>query len=377
MGALAGDVASDLLAAAGGAAHAVGAFEAADAQFVRALDAAARSTAGEDVLRRRIALLFRRYDALLPLGRYATLRQVLAELDGLIPDRDDERLRARLGSCFAHVAFIHHNDNAAGIAFASRSLAAAERFGDARLVIATRFYLGQLHYAAGDLERSAVVLARNVELLPLTPATPRFDRFFGIISRSWSAFPLADLGRLDEARGRCDDALAAAESSDEPVGLLAALLGFAHVEWSAGRFAEALRVIDRARGLPEYDVLFQWRAPFDTVRGAVLVALDRANEAHAVLQTIVDEKERIGMMGHHVPALAHLADALHRLGRHAQARRAIAAALDRARERGERGFGALALRIADRIGRPGIERGRRSEIDGGAGAAAGGAGDGR
>ncbi len=334
--------AADYFARAGARAFETAAFEEAAALFERALQACEPLAGDPATDRQRLRLLFRLHDALLPLGRYRPMREVLERAERLASPAGDRLALARVYSYQGHFAWIARADNDAAAGYALRSLDLARELGNRQLQIANRFYLGQIEYSRGRLRESVEAFRPNLEAIGTSAGVPRFERFFGISSMGWAVFPLADLGRFDEAASLAAEALAAAEASGDPLLLIPTWFGQAHLHWSRGDFEAAIAVCERFAAEPGTKGLLQWYVPLTTLLAASLAHTGALARALDLFEEVASLHERVGLVAHESFTYATQADALRLAGRVDDAVRAAQKALRLARERSEEGFAALA-----------------------------------
>ena len=345
------DKAADCLTRAGQRAASAAAFEEAATLFDRALQANARLGEGGAERKDRLRLLFRLHDALLPIGRYARLHGVLMQAESLAAEAADPAAQARALSYMAHYLWIARGDNDSAFDYAMRSVDLARASGREDLAIAGRFYLGQIENTRGNHEASIAALGQNIERLCIDASASRYDAYFTVTSRSWSVWPLSQLGLFDEAAALADQALAAAKASGDTILMLAALHGFTHLHWLRGDLDRAVEVGNKAMALPGMrdHTLLQWSASIGWPLAAALLRAGQLQRGTQLIEELIATCAARGLRSGEACTGGLLAEAYLLAGRLEDARRIAADATRTATERHETDFKATALWVSGLI----------------------------
>jgi tetratricopeptide (TPR) repeat protein len=331
------DKAADCLTRAGQRAASAAAFEEAAALFDRALQANARLANEAATRKDRLRLLFRLHDALLPLCRFAQLHGALVQAESLASDTADTAAQARAQSNWAHYLWVARGDNDQAYSRVMRSLELARSSGRNELAIAGQFFLGQIENARGNHEEAVAALRRNIERSPIDSSTSRYDIYYAVNSRSWSAWALSELGRFDEGAELANQALVAAQSSGDTILLLAALLAFMHLHWARGDFELAVDAGDRAMALPGMrdHTMLQWSATVGWPLAAALVRAGQINRGVCLIEEVIAACDARGLRAGEAFAGGLQAEAYLLAGRLDDARRVATDAVRISAERHE------------------------------------------
>ena len=336
------------LTRAGAKAISAAAYHEAAVHFGRALEAQARLPESRQAREQRVDLLFHLHDALLPLGEYDRVRDALAEAEALATALDDRRRLGRGYAYLSHYAWIAVGDNRRADEYAHRALLLAQADGNQPLEIVTNFYLGQIGYGRGDLHAALAALTRNIAMLPPPSVSGRFDVFYAVLSRGWSAHPYSDLGDFAEGLALADEALRIAETTRNPVHLVSAYVGLGRLHLWRGDLRRAVEFGERGRAVEQVDDL-GWVPMVAAVLGPALVMMGRVNEGLRLQEAALAVYETRQMKVYKSLHLVHLGEAYLQAGRAPDALARATEALDRARRWEERGFEAWALRLLGEI----------------------------
>jgi tetratricopeptide (TPR) repeat protein len=241
-------------------------------------------------------------------------------------------------------------DHTKALEAGGRARAIASHLDDLPLRVLATFHLAQTRYALGDYRAAIEDLSTNVGFLTgeLASAHLGLPGPMSIVCRTYLAWALAELGEFDEAHVRCREAVRIAGALDRPTGLIDAHLGLGVVHLLRGDLEEAVSALRRglaAPGLGDHVILLQ------ATRACLAYAealSGRAAEAIQSLERIVAQASAMRTVG---PAriITYLGEAYLLGGRPVDAARQAARALALARDRGERGNQAWALRLAGEI----------------------------
>lgn len=170
--------------------------------------------------------------------------------------RDAERLastlgdRVRLGWSSAYLSqyLWRMGDAHKAEEMGERALAIASERGDFPLEVVTNFLVGQGCFNMGDYRRAAAHCERNVAALEGERAYERFGLtgLPSVLSRTWLAWSLAELGEFAQAMVHAQTALPIAQTLGHPYDVAAACLGMGHVQLLAGDLDQAIPVLERA-----------------------------------------------------------------------------------------------------------------------------------
>jgi DNA-binding NtrC family response regulator/tetratricopeptide (TPR) repeat protein len=315
----------------------------ATASFQHALEALTRLPHDNDTTELAIDLRLDLYNALVPLDELRSLLGYLREAEALAIALGDRR---RLGLTRLHMShvLILIDDTRASVQVAHYAAAIGEDLGDEAIASRAHQWLGCSCYALGEHHAAVEWLRKSNTWAPRDD--PRF------VSRprhsGYLAMFLAELGEFVEAE------LAAKvtfqlTTPERP-------WNFANACWQIAWFWCLKGDMDRATPLAERAVAFQrewgFRRTLGTsasLLGHILALSGRVPEAIDLLEQGVREAETFGATWLRCPRLQFLGEAYLLAGRLEQAKQTADQGLSLARERGERGFEAWALRLQAEI----------------------------
>ena len=336
---------------AGARAHAGGAHREAVAYFEQALGALAEVPPGPERLERAIDVRFELRTALLPLGEVQRGLEYLREAEGLASELNDPRRLARL--TVYHVGQLYFmGEHERAWEAGQQVLELGEALDDFTLRIQTYTYLGQVLHARGDYRRAVEFFRRNVSALVGPRARERFGlpQLPAVHSRTCLVWSLAELGEFEEAVAKADEGVALAESVEQPLSRTVAYAGLGVVRLRQGRYALAIDILERGLALIRESNLPLWFPRVASALGLALALGGRAAEGRPLVDQAVEQAARMRLQGGLSLLVVYQAEASLLAGRPREARAAAGRALELARQHGERGYEAMALRLAGQSG---------------------------
>ena len=235
--------------------------------------------------------------------------------------------------------------------FAERVEAIGETLGDGPLQVAAQFYLIVACQTSGDYPGTEHASRSLMQLLQGDRNLERFGLaiFPAVVSRAYLACALADQGAFDEGEAHGHDAIRIAETLEQPVSLILACLWLAYVDSLRGELSQAARLLERAVALcREYNVALY--SPFAMAfLGHVYAWSGRIGEGVSRLEEALAAYESAGIRYLHSISVVHLGEAYQLAGQVQGAHACADRAVRLARERGERGHEAWALRLLGEI----------------------------
>ena len=237
------------------------------------------------------------------------------------------------------------HDRALTVALRDRAVAAS--FGSFGDTVRANYRLGQIYYSLGDYSSAAEALTRNVELLEGDLRREHFGLagLPAVLSGSWLALCLAELGRFDEADPYAQEAADLAQAEDHAFSLVVASVGTAMVDMLRGDHVKATAPLERGLvigRLSDIPLLFPAvAAPL----GLAYALAGRHAEGIRLLEEAVERTEAMELAANHALRLAWLGRAHALAGNPDMGRRRGLTALETARRRGERGHEAYALQL--------------------------------
>jgi len=316
-------------------------------RFEDALTALAHLPETRETAAQAIDLRFHLRNALLPLAEWGRIEGYLREAEALARKANDQR---RLGSVLGYMSGLQLNTGSrAGDvrAFAEQVEAIGASLNDVPLQVAGQYYHVWLGALAGDYRGTERVCRTLMNALPGDLARERFGlvAYPGVVSRAFLARALAELGEFDEGREIGREAVQLAEAIGHPFSLVWACLNLGHLESLRGDFAAAAMPIERAAALSR-----EWSLAYLTpialaALGHVYAESGRVEEGVSWLQQSLTAYASASIGYLHSMSTAQLGSAYLLASRADEARACGERAVGLARERGERGYEAWALRL--------------------------------
>lgn len=289
--------------------------------------------------------------SLLALGELERTLGHLRAAETLAQTLGDERRLGRVSSFLSNHRYLLGDPDGA-IESGQRALAIAESVRDAELRGVARLYLGQAHCARGDYRQATAILRNNVRPLEADLVPERISMAgLPVASRTWLVWSLAALGEFPEALARGEEAVQIGEMLDRPgsvvvayfgVGLAYLYKGEAHaVRPRHERALQLCRIGGFPLLVPVVGAQLGW---------ARVLAGDVA-DGLPLLEQAVEQALAMKLMVFTSLWVIWLGEACLLAGRVEDAMRHAARAVQLAREHGERGHEAWALRLRAEVAR--------------------------
>ena len=330
------------------------------AYFEQALAALTHLPETHETREQAIDVRFELRNSLFPLAEFGRIEGYLREAEAVARTLDDQR---RLGWVSAYMC--SHHIQTGGHAtdvrtFAQRVEASGETLGDVPLQVAAQYYHVMACYISGDYRGTEHVCRRLIQSLQGERTRERFGvaTFPAVLSHFYLARTLAERGVFDEGDAIGHAASRMAEALDHPFSILQACLFLAYLNSLRGELSQAAHLLERAVAqCREWNItLF---TPIATASlGHVYAWSGRLGEGISLLQQALTAHESTGIGFFHSLSVMQLGEAYLLADQVEDARACADRAVRLARERGERGHEAWALRllgdIASRHDRPDV-----------------------
>ena len=289
--------------------------------------------------------------SLYPLGEFEKMLGYLREAETMASGISDAR---RLAVVSIHTAeYLRQTGRfAEARTLAEQALALGERSEDMPLKLYAGHYLGLACHALGDYRRACEALR---EIVQSPPAGWRPGAIGGMVVGSWDAFQcttlgwlarcLAERGELASAIEAGRRAVALAEELGSPYSLAGAYMGLGYSLLVQGDLEAARAALERACAIAGEANIMLLRPQATRMLGAAHLAAGRVEEGASLVRAAADEVESGRLLMQQAAVLAMLGEACFAAGRMEDARNATLRALSLARERGQRGDEAAALRV--------------------------------
>ena len=188
-------------------------------------------------------------NALLPLGDWARMGDLLREAEGLARTLGDQRRLARIAPFMSSQCLIT-GDYDDAVRFGQEALSIARTLDDRSIEVVATSFLGMTHAARGEFSDAVTFLERNVAL----EGDLRYERFgapaiHSAVSGAWLSGVLSELGRFDEAIGHAEAAVQIAEAADHPWTLYFGLFDLGRALLRRGDLPRTIRVLERGHDL--------------------------------------------------------------------------------------------------------------------------------
>jgi tetratricopeptide (TPR) repeat protein len=335
---------------AGAKAFARSANREAAACFEQALTVLQRLPESRETLEAGIDLRFDLRTALFPLGEFERTLGCLREAEHIARTLDDQRRLSRLSVYLCqHFILTGHPKEALG--FGQTAQAIAESLKDVPLQVTGTLYFGAACLYVGDYRQAEDLLLRVLQLLEGDLARERLGLagFPALMARSYLTWVLTDQGKFEEGivHGH-QEGLPLAESLDQPYSLVATCWTLACLHLTRGDLSVAVRLLERGLALCR-----EWNLTFFAVQqratmGYAYTLSGRNAEGIPLLEQALSAGETMGFAVYQPLYLVYLGEA-YLADRLEDARECAGRALTLARERGQRGCEALALRLLGEI----------------------------
>jgi tetratricopeptide (TPR) repeat protein len=316
----------------------------------RALEALHRLPESPETLESAFELRVELWNAITPLGQYARAGDVLREAEEAAKRLGDERQLGRIWGLMGNLLWIAGR-RLESEAISRRALAVGEAVGDLGTQISANTNLGLTAHAAGDYRQARVFQEACVRLIPPERVRERFGRAVlpAVNARANLAAALGQLGVFDDAVRHGEAAVALAEEVGHPYSLAVASFRIGVVYTLRGDFARARPLLSRARLLAD-ELAIRFLIPqVELELSAPTVLEGRPNDSLNLLWAARTAIVEVGMGSFEALAELRMGEVLFAAGRVDEAGVATTRARGLARERGEQGHEAWALRLLGEI----------------------------
>ena len=194
-----------------------------------------------------IDLRFNLHSALIPLGQFSRIIEVLRDAERLADRLGD---RARQGRVSASMATWYWciGDPDRALESGQRALGMAAALEDGALEAVANHRVGEAHVSLGNYRQAIASFERNLELRVIAPSPKRFGMaaLQSVTSRSWMAWCLASVGEFAVANVVARESIRVAEAANHPYSLATTYSGAGQRHQMQGDFAQAIPLLERA-----------------------------------------------------------------------------------------------------------------------------------
>jgi tetratricopeptide (TPR) repeat protein len=320
------------------------------AYFDQALAALAHRPEDERTAAEAFEIRLDQRSALIPIGEFVRVFQILHELEALAERLGDVRKQGLVAALMSGAyPSLGRSDDAAR--YGERARVIATEIGDPVIDILASTYLAASYFFLGEYARSVACGERLVALLPRERGHDSFGVAIrpGVFGRGFLCWSLSELGRFAEAEAVACEALALADAVGHPQTVAAGLLTLGTFHVRRGDVARAIPPFERARELCQRHDIPLWRPVFASFLGYSLALSSRFDEAERLLRDAIEEASRMRLMVFHSQMIMWLGEACLLTGAVKEAATLAEEAQRNTAERKEAGLEAWALRLAAEV----------------------------
>lgn len=317
--------------------------------FDRALDAAAHLPRTPVVLDQVLDLHLGLRTALWPLAEFDRIARCLDEAERLATALHD---RGRLGRIAAFMSVLHWiaGDAVAARRFGQRARDEGAALEDRPLRVLANFYAGLAHHLLAEYREAEEAYLENVRTLTGAEADPLGAPGSTLVrSAAWLVLPLAERGEFDAAAGHGRAALDRAEAAQDLYGIVSAAYALAYLSCLRGEATRAVPMLERALAICRERDVGVWLPQIAGYLGHAYTNVGRFEEGLSLLEQAIESYEATRAWPFRPLITAHRGAACLLAGRLDAARALAQQAAALAREHGERGHEAWALRLLGEI----------------------------
>jgi DNA-binding NtrC family response regulator/tetratricopeptide (TPR) repeat protein len=321
------------------------------AYFEQALTALRHLRETRETLEQAIDVRFDLRNSLYALAEFGRIEGCLREAESIANTLDDQR-RLGLVSAFMSGHYVLTGGHATvARKFAERVEAIGETLGDGPLQVAAQYYLLLTCHTSGDYPGTEHASRRLMQMLHGDRNRERFGLAVlpAVVSRAFLARALAERGLFEQGGAPGHEAVQIAEALEHPVSLVLACVWLAYVDSLRGELGQAVPRLERAVALCREWNLVLYSPIAAAFLGHVYAWSGRIAEGVSLLEEALSVYESAGIGYLHSISVVHLGEACLLAGRLPDARACADRGVTLARERGERGHEAWALRLLGEV----------------------------
>ncbi|MGO9932378.1 MAG: ATP-binding protein [Steroidobacteraceae bacterium] len=288
--------------------------------------------------------------ALIPLGEFPRIFQILHELESFAERLADQRRQGLVAALMAGAyPTIGRPDLAAR--HGERAKEIASGLGDTIIGVLANTYLGGAYFFLGEHERSIESARRVVSLIPRERSHESFGVAFrpAIFARGYLSWSLSELGHFAEAEASAREALELAEASGHPQTVVAGLVAVGAFHVRRGEVGYAMGPFERARDICQRHDIPMWKPVVSSFLGYLLALSARFTEAESIFREALEQAALMRNGIFHSQTIMWLGEARLLMGAVEEASELANDALRSTRERHEAGLEAWALRLAAEV----------------------------
>jgi class 3 adenylate cyclase/tetratricopeptide (TPR) repeat protein len=320
------------------------------AYFEQALEALPHLPDSRDTCAQAIDLRFDLRMALLPVGEYGRILEVLREAEAFAEALDDQHRLGRV-SAFMVEVYLRIGEPDRAVESGQRALAVADACGDVASRLSATYYLGVANVFRGDYPRAMDLLEQTVASLDGELVRERFGNPFppSVGARTYLAWCLAERGEFAAGMARGAEAVRIAETVDQPLSVVVASFGVGSLHLTRGDLQTAIPVLERGLELCRvWDIRF-WFPLLASPLGYAYALSGQVAKAVLLQEQAMDHAAAMRVRDSYPLYAARLSESYRLTGRLEDANALARRALEFSRAHKERGYEACALRLLGKI----------------------------
>jgi tetratricopeptide (TPR) repeat protein len=215
--------------------------------FTSALTALQHVPESAATLEQAVDLRLELRSALLPLGEFGRMAEILTEAEKLAERFGDPHRAARVKAYLTD--YLRQTGKFRdAVTIGHGALEAADRAGSVSLKVAAGIYLSHAYHDLGQYQPAAQLLAATVAAIGEKSSQERFGLPYlpAVHVRTWLSVCLAELGDFDVALRTAQEAVSIASEADHPVSIASAYIGVGRTYLRRGQISPAVSNLQRA-----------------------------------------------------------------------------------------------------------------------------------
>jgi DNA-binding SARP family transcriptional activator len=312
----------------------------------RALGAASHQPRTPEMLHQMLDLQLQLRTALWPLAEFERIAKCLEEAERLATSLDD---RGRLGRIAAFMSVLRWvtGDSRAARFLGQRAREVAVSLEDRPLLVMSNHFLGLARFLLAEYREAEDVFLENVRMLTLAEKQDPLGAMGSPLIRSntWVVVPLAERGAFVAGLAHGRAALELAEAARDPYGVVSAGYCLAYLHCLKGELDVAVPLLERGLALCREREFGVWLPQVTGYLGHAYSRAGRLEDGLSLLERAIDIFDATRAWPFRVLLTVHRGSACLAAGRLDAALALGRQALTLAREHGERGHEAWALRL--------------------------------
>lgn len=284
------ELAVDSLERAGCKAYGLYANTEAENYFERALQALQHLPESPERREQAVDIRFELRNALLALGNTDRILQLLQEMEPILA-RLGDKLRSARHAAFQCNHYFLAGEQQRAIEFGTSGLQLARDCGERRMQGELLYRLGQSYHALGKYRKATELLEQSLAFTSEKFERNRFDLTVipSVVSRTWLANALTELGEFGPGLVHAKRALEIAEECDHPPSQILGWLAMGYLLLRKGENEGAIGVMERGMTLCDQWSLRVWRARLASSLGVAYARAGRCDEGIALARDALTE----------------------------------------------------------------------------------------